>query len=79
MRTWALRDRKPHGKRPRADLNRDRWIQGPNCYPLHHEAGCNRVIDFYVLAKRAQWGSELCFPLGSCAFARHELELYSLV
>ena len=25
-------------KRPRADLNRDRWIQSPECWPLHHEA-----------------------------------------
>ena len=24
--------------RPRADLNRDCWIQGPECWPLHHEA-----------------------------------------
>ena len=24
--------------RPRADLNRDRWIQSPECWPLHHEA-----------------------------------------
>ena len=23
-------------KRSRADLNRDRWIQSPECYPLHH-------------------------------------------
>ena len=22
--------------RPRADLNRDRWIQSPECWPLHH-------------------------------------------
>ena len=27
----------PSGSRPRADLNRDRWIQGPECWPLHHE------------------------------------------
>ena len=27
-----------HPQRPRADLNRDRWIQSPECYPLHHEA-----------------------------------------
>ena len=24
--------------RPRADLNRDCWIQGPECSPLHHGA-----------------------------------------
>ena len=32
--------RGPRGPRlrPRADLNRDRWIQGPECWPLHHEA-----------------------------------------
>ena len=28
----------PLCSRPRADLNRDRWIQGPECWPLHHEA-----------------------------------------
>lgn len=27
-------------QRPRADLNRDRWIQSPECWPLHHEARC---------------------------------------
>ena len=25
-------------KRPCADLNRDCWIQGPECWPLHHKA-----------------------------------------
>ena len=31
--------RNPTSARPRsrADLNRDRWIQGPECWPLHHE------------------------------------------
>ena len=24
------------GKRSHADLNRDRWIQSPECWPLHH-------------------------------------------
>ena len=24
------------GMRSRADLNRDRWIQSPECKPLHH-------------------------------------------
>ena len=27
-----------HRTRPRADLNRDRWIQSPECQPLRHEA-----------------------------------------
>ena len=33
-----LRIKKQQGIRPRADLNRDRWIQSPECWPLHHEA-----------------------------------------
>ena len=43
------------GKRPRADLNRDRWIQSPECYPLHHEA-----IDSYELnCVRPKFGQHL--------------------
>ena len=30
--------------RPHADVNRDRWIQGPDCQPLHHEAGQTPII-----------------------------------
>ena len=30
--------------RPRADLNCDRWIQSPECQPVHHEAICGRSL-----------------------------------
>ena len=31
-------------ERPRADLDRDRWIQNPECQPLHQEAMAATVI-----------------------------------
>lgn len=52
--------------RPRADLNRDCWIQGPECQPLHHGAAdvprdCSRHSQYKVRAAT---------PTGLCTFGR---------
>ena len=54
-------------QRPRADLNRDRWIQSPECEPLHHET---RYLELAALAWLVGGWPAWAGGLGALALAR---------
>ena len=61
--------------RTRADLNRARWIQGPECWPLHHETILVNPYELSLLSQIAArccaWPSQLKLVRASWAVVMH--------